>query len=582
VRFTEGLNALTGETGAGKSIVVDSLGLLAGGRASSELIRTGVETLTVSGIFQLPPGGWGEILEQAGLEPEGDELLVRREISRNGRNRVFVNDQPTTLRLLADLAPYLLRIHGQRSELGLISPELQRRWLDRSAGSETSGPFLAAAARAYEEWSSVAERLEALAGDQRLRFERIDLLRFQASEIDAARLSAGEDEELRQERELLRHGEAIAQALGSSVDLLFDDEDAAASRLARSADLLEQIARWTPEAEEWAAEADELRIRAEELSNSLRHRLDGLEADPARLNEVESRLAQLDRLSRKYGGGSAEILELRERIGAELEDLEGDSASLEQLRKRHDRALEEYRSAATDLSRERRHWGAALADAMARELADLGLDKARLEVSLEPRPRSDSPLEVAGRAVEFGPEGFDQVTFLFSPNPGEEPQPLSRIASGGELSRLSLALQLAAGGEKQKATPTLVFDEVDTGVGGAEAAALGKKLQRLAAGGQILAVTHLPQVAACGDRHFKVGKEVRDGRTFAKVETLERDDRVEELARMLAGQEVTDLSLRHARELLKTSARAGSSKKSGTPKDPSSPKNADPKRSASR
>ncbi|MCB1058528.1 MAG: DNA repair protein RecN, partial [Acidobacteria bacterium] len=534
VRFTEGLNALTGETGAGKSIVVDSLSLLAGERASQELIRTGAEALTVSGVFEPAGDGWRALLEEAGLEPEGDELLVRREIGRSGRNRVFVNDQPTTLRLLTDLAPFLLRIHGQRSELGLISPELQRRWLDKSGGPAAK-PLLEAAAEAYAAWSRLAERLAGLAGDQRLRWERIDLLRFQLDELESARLVAGEDDELRRERDLLRHSEAIVKALGTSVDLIFDDEDAASTRLGRSADLLGDVARWTPDADAWAAEADELRIRAEELARVLRQRLDGLEADPRRLDEVEDRLAVLERLTRKYGATGAELIELKTGLRAELDELEGDSASLEEVQKRHDQALEAYRAAAEALSRGRRQWGRQLAEAMARELGDLGLGQARLEVALEPRKRADSPLRIGGEAVEFGAEGYDQVSFLFAPNPGEEAQPLARIASGGELSRLSLALQLAAGGEGETARPVLVFDEVDTGIGGAEAAALGRKLQRLAAGGQILAVTHLPQVASFADRHFKVGKEVREGRTFARVDALATAERTEEIARMLAG-----------------------------------------------
>ncbi|MEM9292716.1 MAG: DNA repair protein RecN [Acidobacteriota bacterium] len=557
VRFGEGLNVLTGETGAGKSLVVDSMLLLAGGRASTELIRTGADSLTVSGYFEPAGEAWRELLEEAGVESEGPEILVRREISHGGRNRVYVNDQPTTLKLLTRLGPYLLRIHGQRSELGLMDPELQRRWLDRLGGPK--GAKLAAqVAAAYGKWRQVAQRLERLAGDEQARLERLDLLRFQATEIDEARVQGGEEDELRVERDQLRNAESILQALGQAVDWVLDDEEAASARLDRAARALESIAGWEPGAQEWARELGEARIRAEEAAAAARARLDGLEADPRRLDEIEGRLATLERLMRKYGASSQEILQRREAIGQELGDLEGDSEALDRLQAESTAALESYRDLALKLSAARRKWGEELVAGMARELSDLGLAKARLEVALERRPKPGGPLVVDGQSVEPAAEGIDQVVFLFAPNPGETAQPLSRIASGGELSRLSLALQLAARGEAQSASPTLVFDEVDTGVGGAQAAAIGRKLQRLAGGGQILAVTHLPQVASCGDQQFRVGKKVREGRTYAEVEPLDRGARVHEIARMMAGDQVTETSLEHAEELVRTSSRGQS------------------------
>lgn len=562
VELGEGLNTLTGETGAGKSIVVDSLGLLAGGRASNDLIRTGAEQLTVTGIFAPAGLAWKALLEEAGLEGEGEELIVRREVSRTGRNRVFLNDQPTTLRMLADLAPFLLRIHGQREELDLLSADLQRSWLDRSGGKQ-SGPLLEDAAQAYAEYRRLADRLEDVTGNEKLRLERLDLLRFQVNEIEAAGLEAGEDEELRAQRNLLRNAEAIEAALGGAVQLLFEDENAASQRLAHSAVLLRKIAAWQPEVEQWCAELEEVRIRTDEVAASLRRRLDGLEADPGRLDAVESRLAQIERLVRKYAPTTREILEHKEGLAEELSALEGDSKNASDLKRQAAQALAVYRKAAQALSQARSRWGEVLVERMAEELQDLGLDKARLEVSLGRRRDSGSPLSIGGEAVDFGPQGFDQVAFLFSPNPGEAAQPLAKVASGGELSRVSLALQLAAGGEGVTSRPTLVFDEVDTGVGGAVAAALGKKLQRLASGGQILAVTHLPQVASFGDRQFLVSKEVRKGRTYAQVEALAGDARTEEIARMLAGEEITEISRTHARELLASSARQGGRRKTG-------------------
>jgi DNA repair protein RecN (Recombination protein N) len=554
VEFGAGFNVLSGETGAGKSIVVDSLSLLAGSRASTDMVRTGAEALTVSGVFEPEGKGWRSVLAEAGLEIEGDEVLVRREIGRSGRNRVFVNDQPTTLRLLADLAPYLLRIHGQRDELGLIEPDLQRAMLDRSGGA-AAAPLLASVAEGFEQHARLAERLERLSGDDRMRRERIDFLRFQAAEIDDAKLRAGEEVELRAERDVLRNAEAISVALGTAFALLFDEEDAAVEKAAKAGTLLAGIEAWEPGAAGWRTEIDEARIRLEETARSLRHRLDGLEADPARLDSVEERLAAIDRLLRKHGGDSGAVLARRAEIAAELAELEGDDADRDELAGKVAAALAAYREAALTLSTAREEWGRALTARIEGELKDLGLARARLTVALERRRRANSALAVDGQEIEFGRDGIDQVVFLFAPNPGEPPRPLARIASGGELSRIHLALQLASRGEAEKARPTLVFDEVDTGIGGAEAAALGAKLQRLAKGAQILAVTHLPQVASHGDLHFKVGKRVEGERTSVRVEELDAEARVEEVARMLAGKQITETSLSHARELIAGAAR---------------------------
>jgi DNA repair protein RecN (Recombination protein N) len=559
VEFGAGFNVLSGETGAGKSIVVDSLSLLAGSRASTEMVRTGAEALTVSGVFEPEGDGWRSVLEEAGLEAEGGEVLVRREIGRSGRNRVFVNDQPTTLRLLTDLAPYLLRIHGQRDELGLIEPDLQRALLDRSGGPDAA-PLLAGVAEAYEQHARLAERLERLSGDDRMRRERIDLLRFQAAEIDAAKLRASEEVDLKAERDVLRNAEAITSALGNAFALLFEEEGAAVERIGKAGSLLAEIEAWEPQAAAWRSEIEETRIRLTETARSLQHRLDGLEADPARLDFVEERLATIERLCRKHGGDSGAVLARRAEIAAELGELEGDAENRDELEGKVAAAVAEYRQRALALSQSREEWGRALVERIEAELKDLGLARARLAVALERRRRAGSPLVLAdgkggGEEVDFGRDGIDQVVFLFAPNPGEPPRPLARIASGGELSRIHLALQLASRGEAEKAHPTLVFDEVDTGIGGAEAAALGAKLQRLAKGGQILAVTHLPQVASHGDLHFKVSKRVEGDRTNVRVEELDAKARVEEVARMLAGKQITDTSLSHARELIAGAAR---------------------------
>ncbi len=558
IELASGLNVLTGETGAGKSLVVDSLALLAGARAANDLIREGTEGATVSGIFELDPALRAQLVEAGldlsdgqGNETESDELVIRREISREGRNRIFVQDQPVTLRLLQELAPRLLRIHGQRDELGLADPELQRHWLDRLGGEESLALGSRVAAL-YGEHARAAERLERLQGDARLRAERIDLLRFQTGEIAAAHPVGGEEEELRRSRDLLRHREAIIRALGGAFALLYEGDDAVSDRLAQARHALSEVAQWEATAAAALPELAELEAKVQELARELRGRLDdaGADSEPGRLDEIEDRLALLERLFRKYGPSSSELLASQQRLTAELAELDDSEENRAGLEEAAHRALEAYRHAAVELSRMRAVWAQELITRVERELADLALAKARFGVNLETTHRSASPLLVDGEGVDFGPHGYDRVVFQFAPNPGEPMLPLSRIASGGELSRVSLALQLAARGEEVAGGPTLVFDEADAGVGGAEGSALGKKLRRLAQRGQILAVTHLAQVASCGHVQHRVTKRVRGGRTFADVARLDRSARISEIARMLSGEKVTALSISHAEEML--------------------------------
>ncbi len=549
VRFGPGLNVLTGETGAGKSLVVDALALITGVRATSDLIRTGADSTQVTGVFEPAGEAWRNHLDEAGVSVEDREVVIRREINRAGRNRVYINDQPVTLRLLGELAPALLRIHAQNEELSLADPDLQRGLLDRTEG-DAATELLEQTATAEKDYRQVADRLRKLQGDERARLERIDLLRFQASEIDDARLRADEDVDLAQERDLLRHSEAITQALGNSLELLLDDEGAATERLHQALRSLRDVASWVPESADWITELDELRIRLEELARGLRSRLQKVEADPARLDSVEDRLVTIERLARKYGGSVGEILAHRERIGGELGDLELDDEARAGLEAEVEAALERFREVALRLSKARAQWALQLEERVHGELVDLAMGQAVFGVALSRESRPSSPLIVDGEPLEFSAAGIDQVVFELTANPGEERQPLARVASGGELSRVFLALQLALRGTDASSSPTLVFDEVDAGVGGAEAAALGRKLQRLSNTEQVLVVTHLPQVASYGAQHFKVSKKVEAGRTFMAVESLDGDGRVLEVARMLAGAEVTDLSRSHAEELI--------------------------------
>ena len=549
LEFGPGLNVVTGETGAGKSLVVDSLSLLAGGRASSEMIRTGAGTLAVSGLFEPSGTAWRGQLEEAGVPADGDELLVRREVTREGRNRVFVNDQQVTARLLSTVAHGLIRIFGQRDELGMLSADLQRAWLDRSGGDSLAA-LVDSCREAHVAHREAAHRLERLSLDDQLRQERIDLLKFQTAEIDAARLLPGEDEELRAEREVLRHAEAIAGALHRAIALLSEDELAVDGRVAQAGNALSEISRWQPEAESWVEILAGVGATVNDVAQELRTRAAGRESDPARLNQIEERLSVIERLTRKHGGSSSDVLEHGRRLSEELFELETADVRREEVEQEAAARLAEYAGRAEALSAARRQRAGDLEREVLGHLLDLAFERAAFEVEIARELRAGSPLELDGERVAFDAQGVDRVTYRFSANPGEDLRPLSRVASGGELARLFLALQTAVRGGGPAEGPTLVFDEVDSGVGGAEAAIVGRKLQRLANGGQILAVTHLPQVASRGNRHLEVKKEVHAGRTRVDVHRLDHEHRIEEVARMLAGEHVTDASRSAAAELL--------------------------------
>ncbi|MEM6704473.1 MAG: DNA repair protein RecN [Acidobacteriota bacterium] len=555
VEFGAGLNVLTGETGAGKSLVVDSLALLAGARASSDLIREGADRLVVSGSFSLEGDELDavrDLLDDAGLALEDPHLVVRREVARSGRNRVFLNDQPVTLTLLQRLGESLLRILGQREELALLSGELQRDWLDRAGGNAKP---LAACAKAYREYVEARERWELVVGDDRARAERIDLLRFQSQEIDDAGVEAGEEVALRQRRDTLRNAETVARALNGAVEAL-DGEQGSALGLARAVGQLRELESFDSEAPGWVEEAQELRVRSEDLAATLRSRLDTIEAQPGELDTIEDRLVILERLLRKYGDTTEDILEHAERVGRELLELDADESRRDELEAEVESALAKYRDASEALTRHRRRWAKKLERELQAQLADLALPSAQFAVALEVRRREESPLEVGGVPAEFGAHGVDRVVYQFSPNPGEGLRPLARIASGGELARVFLALQIALRGEGRAERATLVFDEVDAGIGGHEATAVGRKLRQLASGGQLLAVTHLPQVASCSHRHFKVRKGTAKGRTRVAVEGLSDHERVEEVARML-GATSSGVSKEHAQELIESAAKVG-------------------------
>ncbi|HXJ92278.1 MAG TPA: DNA repair protein RecN [Terriglobia bacterium] len=560
VDFHPGLNVLTGETGSGKSIVVDALALALGGRASPDVIRTGADRATVTVVFrtEVRRGGnhragglpWTSWLDRYGVGGAADEeIMLRREIQAGGRSRLLVNDEPVTLATVKDLAPLLVEVHGQGEHAALLLREAQLDLLDAFA---RTGERLAEVGALHERRRELELEWTRLNQSEQERLQALDLLRFQVEELSAARLQPGEDERLESERAVLRNLEKVRSAAAAAHAALYEDEGSALSRLAAVERALDDLARYDRALESNRESLSSARAALDDLSRALGDYIAGLEVEPGRLEEVEDRLALLDRLKRKYGSTVDEMLAFAERARLELSRLERADERREEVRRSLEQAREAYAKAAGGLSHERRQSAGRLAREVHRELAQLGMEKARFEVRFEDASAGAEP---EPNSSAGGPKGIDRITFLVSSNPGEEVRPLDRVASGGELSRLMLALKTVIAGLTAGGNPvsrTLVFDEVDAGIGGRVAECVGERLKRLSKQNQVLCVTHLPQIACFADHHYSVEKIERGGRTFAEVQYLPAErERAAELARMLSGRKVTEAVLEHAAAMLK-------------------------------
>jgi DNA repair protein RecN (Recombination protein N) len=541
VRLHPGLNLLTGETGSGKSIVVDALGLLLGARASAEMVRTGADRARISGVFEITPTpALSKLLEDSGVELEENELLVEREIQANGKSRALVGNRPATAALLKDLAPHLADIHGQHDQQQLFSPSIQCEMLDAFAGDDA---LLAETALAYTAWRAECRELEELERTLGEHLTLSSMWDFQRREIEAAALQPGEDAELENERNVLRNLVKLQESAGAAYAALYEDPLSAAAQLRIAAKRLEHVASIDEAIQEVTAALQPAGIAVDEASRALRTYLGKLEADPWRLEEIESRLAVIEKAKRKYGPTVAEILALLEKLTADLAVTGSSTERRETLQKDIARRAAAYESAANTLSARRREAAAQLARRVETELAALAMERSRVAIQLDPAPWSE--------------RGTDAVRILLSPNPGEEPKPLEKIASGGELSRVALALKTCtapARVSRSEIPRTLVFDEVDAGVGGSAAEAVGRRLKKLSRSSQVICVTHLPQIAGFADHHYFVEKHAVKGRTLATVEELAPAARTREIGRMLSGERVTPEALRHAEQLIKASA----------------------------
>lgn len=543
-----GLNVLTGETGAGKSLLIDSLEFLSGARGSSESVRAGTERMTAEAIVSIPKRRRAAF-EEAGVELGEPEIVVRREFSANGRSRVSINGTLLTVRELEDLMDPLVEIHGQSYSHRRIAGQTFREVLDQWADL----PELTERSRlAFHAWKEASAELRSLEERQRDRALRLDLLRYQIDEISAVRLEPDEEDALRAEREILANAQALIEAASASFALLDEDDDSALTRVGRALQMLEPLGETVEEVRRIAEDLAETRYRLEEASRSLTHFGDSVRHDPERLEEVEDRLAAIDRLKRKYGATVKDVLEHLVAITKEHDQLADFEASAEKLSGVEKRQFDAWLEIATELSQKRKKAAPKLQNEIERELQDLAMDGTTVRVVLGTQAASGaSRLEIAGRATLFGPDGFDEVEILIAPNRGEEPKPMDRIASGGELSRIQLAIAAALFKKAKGAGSTLVFDEIDQGVGGRVADVVGRKLKELAEGNQVICVTHLPQIASLADIHFRVWKESTGDRTAARVAVVaDLDSRIEEIARMLGGKSISSSARAHAAELI--------------------------------
>jgi DNA repair protein RecN (Recombination protein N) len=546
VEFAPGLNLLTGETGAGKSILVDALALLLGDKASADLIRSGADRAVIAAVFEVDGAAEqtvAHILEENGLDADETSLIVRREIAASGKGRVFVNNQPATVTALKQLAPYLAAIHAQNESILAFDGPARLALLDAFVGTQVE-PL----AEAFEKWKGIAGRIEELQRDEQDRLRLLDLWTFQKREIEEARLQPGEDERLETEKRVLANAEKIYNAAVNAFDLLYEGSASTSSTLRAAQKQVEELARYEPKFLETVTALESARISVEDVGATLRDYAGGIHASPEHLAEVEDRLAAINRLKRKYGPTLADVIHFGEEVSRKLSEMENKDEVLRQLQAELAQAADAYRHIARSASKKRYDAARKLEKLVEVEINDLAMKSTfRIEVS-----GSDDP-------SNWTASGFDQVVYLISTNPGEPQRCLEHIASGGELSRVMLALKASveAGCTKKRTAGTqrtLVFDEVDSGIGGRAAEAVGKKLKALARANQVLCVTHLPQIATFADHHYRIEKKSVSGRSRTSVQLITGEERTEEVARMLSGAKLTETSRKHAEQMLKANA----------------------------
>lgn len=597
VEFDRGLNLLTGETGSGKSIIVDALGVLIGGRFASDLLKAGSERASIEGLFSVTRNPEMEaILEAAGIEldnaeqtpnegvnptdvlrvRESRELIIRRELSLTGRNKIFINNQLATQSLLRDLRPFLVDIHGQGDQQTLFNADAHLELLDAYAGVSALRQEVA---DAYRSWHNLKQELGELRRGEAEKFQLVDMLRFQIAELESAQLAPGEDVQWEEERRRLLNVEKLTLLSSQCYGMIYEDNDAALARLRQAAKQIEELASYESSFRQYGEGLESASAVVEDLAFALRDFSDKLEFSPARLAELEDRLVEVSRLKRKYGGTIESALEHLAQSQDRLRQIEHTDEREQELSLALASTRGAYVELATRLHKERVRAAKKFEQTVERGLGEVAMENAKFEVQIAApsaqelnaeriSPPAKTNQSIAASFTEssegntpphlgkagltaagFSSRGIDRVEFHFSANVGEEVKALAKVASGGEASRLMLVLKTVANASEYPRT--IVFDEIDSGIGGRVSEAVGAKLKQLAKTNQVLCVTHQPQIARFADNHLTVHKAVLAGRTEVHVEKLDRRGRIEELARMLTGAEITDSARRHAREMLK-------------------------------
>ncbi|PKN95309.1 MAG: DNA repair protein RecN [Chloroflexi bacterium HGW-Chloroflexi-6] len=549
--FGAGLVIFTGETGAGKSIIMDALEMLLGGRAETSVLRAEAERASVEGVFKLDRADKAEILailKREDLLDDENYVTLAREVRREGRSTARVNGRTVNVALLREIGAYLVDIHGQTEHLSLLDVRAHLGLLDRFAGVES---LLASYRQTYTALQAVRRELDELRRAQADSERRIEMLSFQAEEIESARLKPGEDEELRQERDRLANAESLAANAEEALGLIDEgspETPAITDQFGQAAAALSSLARIDSTQAELSARADSLLENLSDIAGDLRNYLETIEYNPKRLNEAEERLDLMHRLMRKYGGTIESVLAFGAKARADLETITNAAEKMDELQGKESKLLKELAERGTALSEKRKKAAQTLAKGIVAELADLKMEQALFSVDFQVKPDLNGLPITSQERVAFDSSGFDRVEFLVAPNPGEGLKPLAKIASGGETSRLMLALKNVLA--KADQVPSLIFDEIDQGIGGRVGQVVGLKLWNLGRSHQVLCITHLPQLAAFGDQHFRVEKLINNGRTTTSVVRLENDDRMLELAQMLG--EVSEGTLRSASDILQS------------------------------
>lgn len=546
VEFQPELNVLTGETGAGKSILMSALNLILGGRADTDYIRSGEDTATVEAVFQIEDNELLEDLHSYGIETPDGELLIKRNVARNGKSRCFLNDGNITVSTLAKIGNRLVDIHGQHDHQALLRVETHVELLDLFGKNKTACQNFG---REFAGYQASKRELESMRLKEKNRTERLELLKFQLKEIEQAGLSPEEEKELKTEKNILQHAEKLQQSVESTLRQLAENEDNALLQLGRAQKEIESLLELDPALKNQADRAQTAFCELEEMVAELQTYLQGIEFNPPRLEEIDDRLSEINGLKRKYALDVPGILAQQETIAQELESLGANQEKMDDLKEAIRQQEKTLAKLATGLAEGREKTAKKFQQGVERELRDLGMAEVQLGVRFDYPGDPEGFVRFRNETVKLHAGGIGTIEFLFSPNPGEELRPLVKIASGGELSRVMLALKSIL--HEQDPVPVMVFDEVDAGIGGKVAEKVGVKLAKVAVGKQVFCITHLPQIAGLAEAHFRVQKTVKGNRTHSSIVKLSYDERVEEIARMSGGETITPATLKFAKEMIK-------------------------------